>query len=357
MFMDLLKQELGDSKNAAHQTRFCCPFCGETKYRFYVHTDKGLWICFRCEERGNPVTFVMEYFNTSFEDAVDILEGFDYDVEKGYENKSRLDQYGSDLSEEEQLFLYIANEGRVPDAEQIKRLATPRPPTNCRSLIANFNNPEAFPFFTYLNRRGVTLEQIKQHNISFVTNGDVELVDGRTMTLINHVVFYTFDDNRKPLYWNTRSIEPNPFIKSFNAPSREGENSKMNTIFNLNNAKHTDCIVVLEGVFNALTIGPSGVATFGKMITDEQIDLLLKETSTHRQPIYLFLDTDAWERMVKAAHRIKNKEPGREVYYVYTGTEDDPNDLGTARSWELINNAYRADSEGDLKMYLDNLGL
>lgn len=356
--MDLLKQELGQSKFAATETRFCCPFCGEHKYKFYVHNDSGLWICFKCEEKGNPISFVTEYFNVSFPEAIDILATYDYDANlKGPErNQQSLTHYGADLSEEEQLFLFIAHQGQPVNEQENKMYKCPPPPTNCKSLMANFDNPEAFPFFAYLNNRGVTIENIKEHNISYVTYGTTKLQDGRDLELVNHVVFFTFDDKRNPIYWNTRSIESNAFIKSFNAPAREDEYSKNNVVFNLNNAYSTDKIVVAEGVFNALTIGKSGVATFGKMVTEDQIRLILQKTRNNKLPIYLYLDTDAWKQMIAAADRIKALEPDRTVYYVYNGREDvDANDLGPEAVQELIANAFIADSTGEMKLRMMNL--
>ena len=355
MFLDLLRQELGQEKYAGAETRFCCPFCQETKYKFYVHNDKGVWICFKCEEKGNPLSFVTSYYNATFPEAVDILATFDYDVTLERDTQYSPAQYGADLSEEEQLMLFISREGRPYEEQKSKKFTCPAPPTNCKSLVANFENPEAFPFFAYLHGRGVTLDHIKQHNISYVTYGEVELPDGRKMTLVNHLVFFTFDDHRKPLYWNTRSIDPNPFIKSFNAPSRDGEYSKNNTVFNLNNANNTDKIVVHEGVFDSFMTPGCGVATFGKMVTDEQIDLILQKTRDNKLPIYLYLDTDAWSQMISSANRIKSRDPERKVYYVYSGLDDDANKLGLEKVQQLIDNAFPADSEGELRLRMANM--
>jgi DNA primase len=351
MFIDLVQQELGESKSAVHHTRFCCPFCHETDHKFYVHNEEGLWICFKCDERGNPAKFVMDYFNATYPEAVDILLTYDHDVNAGG-NQYSPSQYGSELSPEEQLLLFISREGRPFEEAGNKRLKCPPPPTNCKTLVQNFNNPEAYPFFQYLHGRGVTLDQIKEHNISYVIEGEVELADGRKLTLKNHVIFYTFDENRKPLYWNTRCIT-DWGIKSFNAPSREGEYSKNTTVFNLNNAKYADKVVVHEGVFNSFMTPRCGVATFGKQITDVQINLLLNETPIST-PIYLFLDTDAWEQMISAANRIKNKQPLRLVYYVYSGLEEDANDLGVARCLQLLEDAMVADAAGELQLRLMN---
>jgi DNA primase len=351
MFLDLLKQELGEPRFAEGEHRFNCPFCGESKHKLYVNDEKGLWTCFKCEERGNPVTFVMNYFNATFPEAVDILESYDHSVDK--DNTNRNWNPTQHLTPEEELYLFIANRGVSPKEGLTTKFTCPNPPTNCRSLIQNFSNPEAYPFFQYLSNRGVTVRQIEDHHMSYVTHGTVQLESGKELTLVNHLVFYTFNEANKPIYWNTRSIEPHAFIKSFNAPSREGEYSKNNTVFNLNHVYKTDCVVICEGVFNALTVGTAGVATFGKKVTREQIQLILSQT--HNVPIYLFLDTDAWREMIDSAKRIKSIDPSRQVYFVYSGTDEDANDLGTEKCWELIRQAIPANSEGELKLRLLNM--
>lgn len=52
-----------------------------------------------------------------------------------------------------------------------------------------------------------------------------------------------------------------------------------------------DAVWVVEGVFDALPLWPYGVATFGKNVTDNQIDRLL----ALKRQIVVCLDGDAWE--------------------------------------------------------------
>ncbi|UPI12112.1 hypothetical protein [Bacillus phage SBSphiJ2] len=361
MFMDLIHEELGNSKDSGKDTRFNCPFCGEDDHKFYVRKDAPhIWRCFKCPEKGNAVSFVMKFYQVSYPDAVDILETYDYDVEL-YQNNDFAAISGArpDLSPEEQLLLYISHMSNPIEEEENIKLRCPKVPPTCKSLIDNWNNPEAFPFFAYLHRRGVTPEHIQQHSISYIVDDLLELpsYDGgekRTMRIKNHVVFFTKDNEGNPIYWNTRSIDPNPFVKSINAPSTPEEYSKNNTVFNLNNAKHADKIVIHEGVFDSIMTPGCGVATFGKQITQAQLELLLSETRERKLPIYLYLDTDAWREMIDTKNRIKAIEPDRLVYYVYSGSDDDANKLGIEKVSELLSNALIADATTDVQLELLN---
>lgn len=352
MFLDLLKQELGEDKPAGDQTRFDCPFCGENKKRFYVHNTKGLWICFRCSDTGNPVSFTMNYFSIGFPEATDILASFDYNVEEMRDNSS-FRQYDSSLTEEEQLLLFISREGAPIEVEEEVKIPTCPPlPTQSKPLISNFDNQEAFPFLTYLHGRGVTYGQIKQHNIHYTTYGEITLIDGRQLGLRNHLVLPTHNQFNQLVFWNTRSIEPDGFIKSFNAPSKEEEYSKHNSVFNLNNAQRTSKIVIQEGVFDALTVGDSGVATFGKKVTRAQIALIATAAKENNIPIYIFLDGDAKNEMVRTAKDLREAEQGLTIYYVVNTTDADANDLGREACHQLIDNALLADAQGELQLDL-----
>lgn len=352
MFLELVKQELGESKGAGGEIRFNCPFCGETDYKFYIQIEEPhLWICFKCSETGNPVSFVMKHFSVSYPESLDILAMYDYEIDKGFKDNL---VYDNSLTEEERLLLFITQEGK--DNTKVKEVPKKLPPspTNVKTLTNNFNSTEAFPFFSYLHSRGVSLDQIYKHNISYVTRGTLPLPSGKELTLVNHLVFYTFSKGNKPIYWNTRSIDPNPFIKTFNAPSKDDEHSKNNVVFNLNNAEKTDKIVVTEGVFDAMTIGDSGVATFGKKLTHAQVVLLSESAKKYNIPIYLFLDSDAHRESLDVVGSL-GREGVKNLYIVLNKTNKDANSLGRGACDELIQNAIVADEDGRFQFSMEGL--
>ena len=51
----------------------CCPFHHEKTPSFHVSRDKQMYHCFGCGVGGNVLTFVMEYENYSFPEAVKML--------------------------------------------------------------------------------------------------------------------------------------------------------------------------------------------------------------------------------------------------------------------------------------------
>jgi DNA primase len=354
VFIDLLKQELGESKPAGNQTRFNCPFCGEVKMKFYVNTENGLWDCKKCSMTGNPVKFVMTFYEIGFPDAADVLALYDYDVDNQNQGNYNPD-YGDDLTEEEKLLLFIEREGQPFEQDEMEeKLNPPKLPTNTKLLMKNFYNPEAVKYFIYLNSRGVVLDQIKLHDMAYVEEGKCTLDSGKQITLRNHIVFFTKDDNGKRIYWNTRSVDADPFIKSLNAPSAEGEYSKSTTVFNLNNiTENSSRIVIHEGVFDALTVKDS-VATFGKKLTKKQVDLIADKAKKLNLPIYIFLDVDdAKNEMKQLRVYLRDRDVESPIYYVFNRTGKDANKLGTLLAEDMIkHHSIKADSSGDLMLDL-----
>lgn len=244
----------------------------------------------------------------------------------------------------------LANVDKVAEPEKETAVYTPPLlPNGYKRIVDNLYNPECRPFIQYCANRGFTMQDIVTHNIGYVLDSWVPLENDRVIRLQNHLVFLTHGNSGEYIYWNTRAIG-NTVPKSFNAPSTDKEYSKKNTVFNLNRAKHTPCIVINEGVPDALTVGDSGVATFGKQVTQAQVDLILSAV-TPEQKIYILLDMDAKEQMESLGERLYAHHP--ETYYVINPTGKDANDLGRNAVWEIINQyAVQADRLGAVQLLL-----
>lgn len=351
MFADLLSSELGYPIDIGTEYRYNCPFCEPNqKHKLYLHVaeDKkqDLWHCFKCGQRGNPVSFTMRYFQVGFPEALDILEGYDYSFEnRNYTPKDET------LTDEEFILLKFMNTQEEQQQEQApqEKLVPPQLPNGFKLLAQNLRNPEAYPFLLYAHSRGFTLEDIYLHNIGYVLHAVVPLDNGKEIHLENHLVFLTHGDDGRMQYWNTRAISQG-YIKSFNAPSKDHEYSKRNVVFNLNRAKHTPCVVINEGVPDALAIGESGVGTFGKQVTDDQVKLIVQDL-TPDQRVYIFLDNDAKSEIQRLAERLYKLH--EETYIVKNPTDKDANALGKERAWEIImNHSIKADAMGILQFML-----
>lgn len=349
MFTDYLDETLGDNKDIGHEKRYNCPFCDDTEHKLYVssngdHSD-GLWICFHCGKKGNPISFVMRYENIRFNDAKEVLEMYDYSLGEytGSDNQS--------LTDEERMLLFISNINKAQEEEKKpSKLTPPNLPIGYKRIVDNLNNKEVIPFLMYLKKRGFSFEDIVKHNIGYITDGYVESSNGNKVNLSNHLVFLTHSEDGSYRYWNTRSIVPNPSIKSFNGLSKDNEYSKKNSVFNLNQAVVEPEIYIVEGVPDALTLGNRGVATFGKQVTEDQVDLIVNSIKED-QKLYIMLDMDAKKEMSALADKLYSRH--KETYLVLNDTYKDANDLGRDKAIEIIKTkSVRANEEGKLLLLM-----
>ncbi|APZ82606.1 hypothetical protein Goe24_01470 [Bacillus phage vB_BsuM-Goe24] len=74
-FLDLLKRELGESKEDRGISMFCCPFCkeGEGGYSFRVQNVYGMWRCTDCGRTGSATTFMYDYYKIDMGKAETLL--------------------------------------------------------------------------------------------------------------------------------------------------------------------------------------------------------------------------------------------------------------------------------------------
>lgn len=308
-----------------------CPFCGETRKKFGM-SPQGYWNCFICETAGRSlVSFVAQYNQVTFKEAKQMLADTNYTVDS---------QAVKDYEANGNLFESVVNLLGDP-IKQETHLRMPKLPTNTYHLVDNMDNPEAFPFFVYLYKRKITLDQIYKYDIRYCIYGEIETSLGRTIKVINSLVFVTHNGKGKPVYWNTRSIDRNPYIKSLNAPAKENNYSKNNSIWNEQEMVHNKRLIISEGIFNSMMIehkGVASIATYGKKITDEQIDLIL---SYNPVSIVLFLDTDARAEQWQLAQRITSKGFNPDKIFMVNNPNyfKDANDLGQKGTWELLKRA------------------
>lgn len=308
-----------------------CPFCGETRKKLYI-SPNGRFICFVCGTKGNSVTsFIMQLESISYQDAKALLKDQDY-REVTIPIEPRDNSLFSALS------LMQSKQEHVKDDQEEKHC--PAYPTNTK-FIKDLTYPqlirEALPYIKYLDHRGITAHEVIDYNIGFVDYGEIQRPHKSPLVLKQSVVFTTYNQQHEPIYWNTRSIEVNPYIKSFNALSQENEYSKKDTVFNLNRVDKDKVAVICEGVFNAITCTQDhyvGLATFGKAVTTEQLELIVK---AQPKAIYLFLDNDAVKQSLDLPKRIKNINSTIPVYYVLNPYgKMDANDLGKLKTKELL---------------------
>lgn len=317
------------NETTTNQIAFNCPFCDDYRKKMYV-SPSGKFICFLCETKGNNIaSFISQLNKISYKEALSIVHEYNLDVvyDDRFKENEAYDSLFSKL---------VSLENTNDDKSTTKYF--PKYPNNTRDL--NIHTEETKPFYNYLYNRGLTDKDIDEYHIKYVHKGLIE-TPSKSFPVYNHIVFTTYNKQGQPIYWNTRSIEKNPKIKSLNGLSNNSTTyTRKDCVFNLNRVK--DDMVICEGVFNALTCTQGnyvGVATFGKVITNEQKKLIAQANPKH---YYIFLDNDAKSEEIKLIKSLilDYGVPQEKIKLVYNSNQDkDANDLGKEKVKELLDNA------------------
>ena len=348
MLTDYYLNNLNDYLETDDDYRFNCPFCddGRNKHKLYVSKNEDVWHCFNCGRSGSLTSFIKQYENVPYASARQLSNQYGGNV---YTNS-----IDNDLTDDEKLMVLVSETTKLPKPKsvfELKETLLPAPKIKGFKYLMNYTKDiTAYPYFFYCYRRGFSEEDIIKHHIGYVDRGIFIMPSGKPIQINYSLVFTTYDFNHQPIYWNTRSIEPNPYTKSFNCPEFKHHYSKKTCLFNFNNAYKKDNVVITEGVPDSLTIGASGIGTFGKQVTQDQVDLILSHIS-RSQKLFIMLDMDAKKEIIKLANKLYPYH--HETYIVINPTNHDANDLGKAKAWEIINRySVKADDYGILKLRL-----
>ncbi len=278
-----------------------CPFHNEKSPSFSVSPQKQMYYCFGCGAGGNVITFVMEYENYSFQEALKMLA----------------DRAGIKLPEAE----YSKEEREKAD----KRTAL----LEVNKLAANYfyyqlNQPQGKRGYEYFKRRGLTEETIRRFGLGYAnkTSDDLYrylkskgyrddfLKESGLVTLEergsydkfwNRVMFPIMDANSRVIGFGGRVMgdgEP----KYLNSPETlifdKGRN-----LYGLNYARTSreKCLLVCEGYMDVIAMHQAGfanaVASLGTALTSRHAALLKRYT----EQVVLTYDSDG--AGVKAALR------------------------------------------------------
>lgn len=223
------------------ELRYCCVFCEsrgkspDTKYHLYVNTEKGIYICHRCGARGKMTALDSELETRRISHWQKLINTF--------------------LGEH-------TPESLKPSAQL---------PDGVRSLLPGMTG------WDYLVSRGFSPEIIINYRILDWQSRRRVIIPAYQEDTLVYWVARTYA-NQEPKYLNPKGL------------------NRRNVLFNYDRASKHRTLIVTEGVLSAMAVGDSAVATLGKMVTSQQIDLLKRSASSE---IIVMLDDDALSESVK----------------------------------------------------------
>lgn len=253
-----------------------CPFHDDHNPSMSVNEEKGIFTCFVCHKTGNVFSFVQDYENVTFPEAVKIVaDKIGMTISEGFKTVSKYDKYYEAIG-----------------------LATKFYQNNLRSADGKKARE-------YLNKRGITDEIIDEFEIGYALSGfdtitklliakefDENVIVGSGLAgrgnnlfdlFRNRITFPIHNPSGKPVGFSARiyeDIDEAKYINTKETPIfKKGE-----ILFNYhrasNEARRVKYLVLVEGQMDAIRIYSSGIknvcATMGTALTKEHVALLKK---------------------------------------------------------------------------------
>ena len=278
-----------------------CPFHSEKSPSFNVSPSRQMYKCFGCGVAGNVITFIMEYENYTFPEAMEFLA--------------------------EQAGVTISKSELSPEMKREKNLRTELVQINAKAAsyyYAKLKSPAGKTGYEYFLSRGLSEETIRHFGLGYAGQGGSELyrylknqgyadqvlketglfkMDERGVydKFWNRVMFPIMDINNRVIGFGGRvmgDVKP----KYLNSPETKLFNKSKN-LFGLNYAKlgKKKNIILCEGYMDVIAMHQAGftnaVASLGTAFTSEQAVILRRYTDE----VLLTYDSD--QAGVKAALR------------------------------------------------------
>lgn len=324
-------------EKAGNNFKAVCPFHDDTNPSLSVNQDKQIFKCFACGVGGNVFTFVRDYEEISYIEAViKVADMVGIDL-----SDYNLNNYQPKLDDETVQAYKIMDETQKyveftlsnTKDEQVKEFLSQRQLTP--DLIKTFQLgyiDKQFPLVNYLHKKGYDYQSIEALNLANYHDGNYfDMFNGRILFPIknhnNQVVAYTARGlgQTQPKYINS-------------ATSKIYQ--KAHILYNYHNAMirdyKDDAVVLCEGVMDVIAFHKSGhpktVATLGTALSEQQITLLKKMNS----PIVLGYDGDNAGLQAMLTIGSKLREHHLSVSILNNHSGDDPDEITKKQSLQAL---------------------
>lgn len=278
-----------------------CPFHNEKTPSFHVNPARQMYKCFGCGVGGNVLTFVMEYENLTFPEAMEMLA----------------QEAGIELPKQEMTAQQKQQESLRQTLLEINKKAA-------RYYFALLKSPRGKPGYDYLTGRGLSDETILHFGLGYAGQGGGELYqymkkEGYSDSVLketglfkmdergaydkfwNRVMFPIMDANNRVIGFGGRVMgDAKP--KYLNSPETKIFDKSRN-LFGLNYAKRgkRSNMILCEGYMDVIALHQAGftnaVASLGTAFTEQQANLIRRYTDE----VFLTYDSDG--AGIKAAMR------------------------------------------------------
>ena len=294
VLLNLLESILGKSKPTSKGNHsFHCPFCNHHKPKLEINLQtnekkENPWHCWVCNTKGKTIKTLFKALKISGSKS----EQLDTIIIPGKREEVVYNQV--QLPNE---FISFSN---LPQLNKVQEILV-------RQALH------------FLKKRGLTKEQIQKYNIGCCLEGEYE----------HRIIIPSYDENGRLNYFMARSFDADANRKYKNPSVQNKDIIGLEYFINWEAP-----IVLVEGIFDALTIQRNVIPLFGKTLSEA---LMKKLVLSDTEKVYVALDKDAQREALQHCQTLMSF--GKEVYLVEMNGKD-ANEIGFENFLNIIENTY-----------------
>ncbi len=316
-------------KKAGRNFKANCPFHNEKSPSFMVSPERQIWHCFGCQKGGDAFSFLMQYENMEFPEALRVLakkagvelKSFSYDnqaqseKEKIYSlNKQALKFYQYVLLKHNlgKKALFYLKEKRGLSEKLIETFSLGSSPPSGTAL-SNY----------LMNKKGYKKQDLYLAGLAF-ENG------GRTVDFFRGRLMFSLSDHRGNIVgFSARILDENSDSPKYINTKETSVYHKGSLFFGLDNAKDEikkqQQAILVEGEFDVIACFKEGIrntiAIKGTALTENQVALLSRFTP--KITLCLDMDEAGFEAIKRSMPIIEKKSLTTTIVVVPNGKDPD----------------------------------
>lgn len=325
-------------KKAGKNYQACCPFHNEKSPSFSVSPDKQFYHCFGCGAHGNSVSFLMEYEQLEFVEAIEELARLNsMDVPR--------EQTGGKTKH----YPTVSKEQKQSDYDTMENAAR----FFQHKLKHDENGPAAIE---YLKARGLSGKIAQQYGIGFApdkwdaalttlgaaTDAKQQLLDlkiltsndkGRTYDFFRNRIMFPIRDKRGRVVGFGGRVMDDSTPKYLNSPETRIFH-KGRELYGFHQAKlankNLEQVIIVEGYMDVVSLAQQGisyaVAALGTATTQDHMQMLFRQT----RKVICCYDGDragrdaAWRALENALPQLKD---GVDLRFCFLPDGEDPDTM------------------------------
>ena len=296
--IDKVLNSKGQSLSKANEYMWWSPFITHHKPKLQVNIQTGKWHCWVSNQGGHNLFQLLKRVGAGRQD---------------YQTLSKL------LGET----TFYNNDKNTPGNVDIKL------PDEFKSLSEPHISIIKDHAILFLKKRGITEEDILRYNLGYCTEGPYQ----------NRIIVPSYDEHGKLNYFVGRDFYAST-LKYKNPPiPKDVIGFDLYVNWSLP-------IILVEGVFDAMSVKSNSIPLFGKTILPK---LYKKIVEKKVKDIFIILDSDAFDDAIQMTEKFVNE--GINVNFVKLDGQD-PNDLGYKKMITKINNSLPMDFKQIMEMKL-----